>query len=226
MNKNKDRRIHMSLFNNMSGNLLDLFMNNESQEGATSMAQRADVDEKDFGKIIALGLPVLLQAINRNNKDTQGLASFSQALDQHQDLTQYNSFGDLVKNVDTTEGDKILGHVFEGKQGIFDRIADTIGVTPAAVKRVLMLLAPILLKYLSDRKHTNKLDNAGLQKETGNIAEEMTRSVREYGQNRGGSNNSASDSLGNIFDRLTKGQSNNQADKPDSLLDNLLDFFR
>lgn len=215
----------MSIFDNIGGNLLDLFINNERREDTTSMAQRADVDEKDFGKIIALGLPILLQAINRNNKDTQGLASFSQALDQHQDARQFNSFGELVNQVDTNDGDKILGHVFNNEQGIFDRIANTLGVTPGAVKRVLMLLAPIVLKYLADRKHSNKLDNAGVQQETGNIAEQMTRSVREYGQNRG-NNDSASDALGNIFDSITKGQATNTVDKKDGFFDSILDFFR
>ncbi|MGO4928361.1 DUF937 domain-containing protein [Fundicoccus sp. Sow4_F4] len=215
----------MSIFDNIGGNLLDLFMNYERREDTASMAQRAEVDEKDFGKIIALGLPILLQAINRNNNDTQGLASFSQALDQHQDVKQYNSFGELVNKVDTNDGDRILGHVFDDQQGIFERIATTLGVTPGAVKRVLMLLAPIVLKYLADRKQTNRLDNAGVQKETGNIAEQMARSVREYGQNSG-NNNSASDALGNIFDGLTQGQSNNTVDKKDGFLDSILDFFR
>lgn len=215
----------MSIFDNIGGNLLDLFINNERREDTASMAQRADVDERDFGKIIALGLPILLQAINRNNKDTQGLASFSQALDQHQDTRQFNSFGELVNQVDTNDGDKILGHVFNNDQGIFDRIANTLGVTPGAVKRVLMLLAPIVLKYLADRKQTNKLDNTGVQQETGNIAEQMTRSVREYGQNRG-NNDSASDALGNIFDSITKGQTTNTVDKKDGFFDSLLDFFR
>lgn len=218
----------MSLFDNIGGNLLDLFMDNERQADTTSMAQRAEVDEQDFGKVLALGLPALLQGINRNNRDPQGLESFSHALDQHQDVNQYNSFGELVNQVDPNEGDKILGHVFNNQQGIYDRISDTSGVNSSSVKRVLTVLAPIVLKYLASRKQTNRLDNFGVQQETGNITDQMTRSIREYGQNRG-SNHSSSDALGSIFDSLTRGQANNTVKKDnesDGILDNILDLFK
>ncbi|MGX7092901.1 DUF937 domain-containing protein [Hutsoniella sourekii] len=170
----------MALFDQI-GSLVDMFTQaNQTQQDSQVLANRAGVDIKDLSKIAALGLPAILQGLNRNNQSQEGLDAFNQALNQHeQDIDRYSSSNDLANQVDEQDGDKILGHVFNDKQSIIDRIADTLGIEPAAVKRVLILLAPIVLKYLADQKRQGQLDADGVQKQTERLARETSQQVEQ-----------------------------------------------
>lgn len=213
----------MGLFDN-AGNLFDLLLQDDQRPETKTLANRADVDISDFSKIAALGLPAILQGINRNNQSDNGLALFNEALNKHQDTKNFHSTDQLTQNVDPHEGEKILGHVFKDKQSIVDRIAGTVGLSPAAVKRVLALLAPVVLKYLADRKNTKQLDKRGVQRETGSIMEQMNHSVRDYGRNTPRQENS-----GGIFGGLF-GNDPHKQDRPDEtndgILEGILDLFK
>ena len=151
----------MGLFDNV-GNLVDLLLQDDQRPETRTLANRAEVDTSDFSKIAALGLPAILQGISRNTQDDVGLDSFNQALNRHQDVGNYQSIDQLTQAVDSQDGDKILGHVFNNKQSLFDRISKSAGVSNSSVQRVLTLLAPIVLKYLADRKNTHQLDKRGV----------------------------------------------------------------
>ena len=161
----------MALFDQL-GNIVDLFtQNGQSQQESEVLANRAGVDLGDWGKIVALGLPAILQGMNRNNQTQAGLDSFTEALTQHeQDIDQYQNPGELAKRVDEQDGDKILGHVFNDKQSIIDRIADTLNLEPVAVKRALVLLAPMVIKTIADRRRSQNLDAEGVQRQTDQYA--------------------------------------------------------
>ncbi|MGX7106486.1 DUF937 domain-containing protein [Hutsoniella sourekii] len=204
----------MALFDQI-GSLVDMFtQGNQTQQDSQVLANRAGVDIKDLSKIAALGLPAILQGLNRNNQSQEGLDAFNQALNQHeQDIDRYSSSNDLANKVDEQDGDKILGHVFNDKQSIIDRIADTLGLEPAAVKRVLILLAPIVLKYLADQKRQGQLDADGVQKQTERLARQTSQQVEQdssileqiFGSNPAKQTTNDSQSgglLGSIFDLI------------------------
>lgn len=183
----------MGLFDQF--NPLDLLLN-DNQQATGNLADKAGLDRADFGKIATMGLPLILSQINRNNQSQEGLESFNNALKQHEDVNNYQSFDELTRQVDTEDGDKILGHVFQDKDTLIERIANTLGLTPAAVKRALVVIAPLILKYLAERKSNQNLDREGVQRETQSTIDRMNDSLRQKGQ----------ESLGN-----------------DGLLDSLLD---
>lgn len=56
----------MGLFDNV-GTLLDLFVDNDQAAEKETLAKRADVSKSDFGKVAAVGLPAILQALQRNS---------------------------------------------------------------------------------------------------------------------------------------------------------------
>lgn len=172
----------MGLFDNFS-NVLDLVVQGQNTSSSNTLAKRADVSVSDFGKVAAIGVPAILQAIQRNAQDDTGLDALNQALNKHQDVEQYQSVDQLSQSIDPQDGDKVLGHVFNDKQSIIDRIADTVGISPAAVKRILVLLAPLVLKYLADRRKAKNLDKEGLQQETRSAAENVTRSIQPDSNN-------------------------------------------
>lgn len=222
----------MGLFDNI--NLMDLIMSGKSQPANQNLAKKADLGTNDFSKIASVGLPLILNAINRNTRTDEGLDSFDRALNKHQDIQNYQSIDELTQNVDLDDGNKILGHLFQSKQeeqGLIDRIADMFGMTPSAVKRALIVIAPMILKYMADQKQSKKLDRRGLQNETSNTVEKLNTSLRNYGSNRQASDrDKQSDSL---FDSLlagvkkTQGQSKSpQNNQSEGLLGNILDIFR
>ncbi|MBG9982063.1 DUF937 domain-containing protein [Aerococcaceae bacterium DSM 111020] len=173
----------MGLFDNT--NLLDMFLPTAGTDTNQQLAQKSGLDLGDFSKIAAVGLPAILNAIQRNNGREGGLNSFDNALTQHQqDLNQYDSADALAQNVDPNDGEKILGHVFDNQQSVFERIGNALNLSPDAVKRALIIIAPVVLKYLADRKNTNSLDQQGVEHETANTVNDLNQSIQNYGQQR------------------------------------------
>lgn len=197
--------------------LIDLFLGSNSQE--QQLAQRANVSSSDFTKVAALGLPIILKQINRNTQNDAGLGSLVDALTKHQDVGQYQTPEEMTRHVDPQDGDKILGHVFENKQqeeNIYQKIGNMIGIDEAAVKRVMILLAPIVLKYLADRQRNQNLDGRGVQRET-NVAVEQLDDHLQKQQQEGGI-------FGDVLGNILKG-SPAPKQQSGSIVGNILDYF-
>jgi len=211
----------MALFNNI-GNLMDILMKPDQHEEGKNLADQAGVDANNFSKIASIGLPLILQGMNRNNQDPKGLESFNQALNQHQERNNYDSLSRLTQNVDRQEGDKILGHVFSNeKDEVSNSLADRLGLDAGTVNKALAVLAPIALKYLADRKKEQNLDAQGIQQETQKLTREAAMQAKDYNQNQLSDSNGL---LGELFDNLTG--STNKQKKDDGLLGNLFDVFK
>lgn len=211
----------MSLFNNI-GSLMSTLMQPEQNEESQNLAKKAGIDTNDFAKIASIGLPLILQGMNRNNESQQGLDSLNQALNQHQERNNYDSFNQFSKNVDSQDGDKIVGHVFNAeKEDVNNSLADRLNVSPDTVRKTLAILAPIAIKYLADQKRQKNLDAQGVQRETQKLTREAAMQARDYNQNE----QAGSDGLlGNLFGGLTNSTDNQKND--DGLLGSLFDFFK
>lgn len=213
----------MALLNDL-GSLVGMFMQPDQQDNK-QLANRAGVDSGDFSKIAALGLPLLLQGINKNNQSKEGLASFNQALNQHQTRSNYDSLGQYAQNIDTNDGEKIVNHVFNNQGDVNSGLADRLGVSPQTVQRTLAVLAPLVLKYLADRKKEQNLDPQAVQNETQNATTQVAQQVREYNksdtQNKG--------LLGDLFSSFTNDNKTNTKDTKENdsgLLGDLFDLFK
>ncbi|MGX7108460.1 DUF937 domain-containing protein [Facklamia miroungae] len=214
----------MGLFD--SFNPLDILLQGSQSQSNKNLANKAGLDMGDFGKIATIGLPIILSAINKNTQTPEGLDSFDNALAKHEDVKDYNSVDQLTENLDPEDGEKILGHVFEDKQTIIGRIASTLGMSEDAVKRALIVVAPLILKYMADRKKANQLDKEGLQRETSQTVEKVNSSLRERGV--------APTSGGNLIDMILgdqaaedgKNQPEEQPNMKDNILGGILDLFK
>ena len=212
----------MALFNDL-GSLAGLFMQPNKTENK-QLANRAGVDTNDFSKIATLALPLLLQGINKNNQSKEGLESFNQALTQHQTRNNYDSLDQFAQNVDTNDGDKIVNHVFSNNQSstVTSGLADRLGVIPQTVQRTLAVLAPLVLKYLADRKRENNLDAQAVQNETQNATTQVAKQVRDLNTTDGGSGGL----LGGLLGGLMSNDDTNKDNKDQGLLGDLFDLFK
>ena len=144
----------------MSG-LLDGIMDQLSSSGGTGqIAQALGADESAMGPLIAAALPAIIGGMANNAKQPGGAASLSNALNDHDDSV----FGDLSSILGGGgPGDAILGHVLGPKRApVEQELAGKQGVDLSLITKLLPLLAPLVMGYLSKQKKTQGLDDAGL----------------------------------------------------------------
>jgi len=210
----------MALLNNMSS-LIGMLMQPDQNEESKQLANRAGVDTNDFAKIASIGLPLLLQGINRNNQSQTGLESFNQALNQHQTRNNYDSLNQFAQNVDVDDGGKIVNHVLSGNQeNVNASLSNRLGVSPQTVQRTLAVLAPLVLKYLADQKQKNNLGPTEIKNETQNATQEVAQQVRNYNQ----TDQSSGGLLGSLLNSFGNNDQTNEKD--DGLLGDLFNLFK
>ena len=99
----------------------------------------------------AQALPALLHGLAANAEDEAGASSIEQALGQHEPLRGTVDLG----QVDTGDGEKIVGHVFGGNtDAVVSQLAgapQAAGLSPDLTRKLLALLAPLVLSYLTGK---------------------------------------------------------------------------
>lgn len=110
-------------------------------------------DRQTAQKAVEAAVPTLLAGMQNNAQGSDGAASLESALSQHQDGLLEG--GVDVAQVDTADGEKIVSHVFGGQQDqVASQLAGTSqlgGVGGDLIKRLLPILAPIVLSYLANK---------------------------------------------------------------------------
>jgi len=102
---------------------------------------------------VEAAVPTLLAGMQNNAQASDGAASLESALGQHQDGLLEG--GVDVSQVDTADGEKIVTHVFGGQQDqVASQLAGTSqlgGVGGDLIKKLLPILAPIVMSYLAKK---------------------------------------------------------------------------
>ena len=116
------------------------------------LAAQLGADPQDVVAAAQAALPALLGGLQANAADPAGASSLLDALDQHD-----NSLGSLedgstvsLSQVNTADGAKISAHVFGDQQDqVVQALGGLNGVSGDLVKRLIPILAPIVLSYLA-----------------------------------------------------------------------------
>lgn len=115
------------------------------------LAGQVGSDQQTTESAVRQVLPALLGGLQANAQDPAGAASLAGALGQHSpDLVEG---GVDLGQVDQAEGSKIVSNIFGGQS---DQVAQTLGGSlggdqTGLVQKLLPLLAPIVLSYLTKR---------------------------------------------------------------------------
>lgn len=124
-------------------------------------------------KVAKLGLPTMLEQLNRNTKDKEGKLALTNALDQHKDDNVDDITG-FLKGVDTKDGAKILEHVFSNKnQRVQSTLSKQSGMKTSQVSGIMAMLAPMVLGILGNQKKSQNLDADGVS----NMISQVTNSM-------------------------------------------------
>lgn len=118
------------------------------------IAGRLGVDTDTARNAISVSLPALVGGMQANAQDPSGAASLASALGQHDnDLLDSLATGGLdVGQVDTADGQNIVGHVFGDNQPqVVSQLAGASGAGSGLIAKLLPMLAPIVMSYLAKR---------------------------------------------------------------------------
>ncbi len=140
--------------------LLDGVMEQLGSTGTDQIANSLGVDADAMGGLLSAALPAIVGGMANNAQKPDGAASLAAALDQHDDSV-FGNLGSLVGG--GGDGDKILGHVLGQRRGAVEQqLAGTTGMDVSVVTKLLPMLAPLVMGYLSSQKKAENLDEKNL----------------------------------------------------------------
>jgi hypothetical protein len=109
------------------------------------IAAQVGEDPKAVEDAAAAAIPALLGGLDANATDPAGAASLLEAIGQHADKSTDPA------DIDPADGEKAAAHIFGGNQEqVVNQLAGT-GVSSTLVKKLLPILAPIVLSWLASR---------------------------------------------------------------------------
>ncbi|GEL22736.1 hypothetical protein PSU4_16900 [Pseudonocardia sulfidoxydans NBRC 16205] len=134
-----------------------------SQIPLSDLAAQLGTDEATAEQATRQALPALLGGIQANTDDPGGAASFAKAVDQHS--SSLLDGGVNLNDVDTNDGEKIVGHVFGSNQ---DQVINQLSIpglgggnAGGLMSKLLPLLAPIVMSYLAKKLGGSAAGGAG-----------------------------------------------------------------
>ena len=117
------------------------------------IAAMLGTDRQTAQAAVEAAVPTLLAGLHNNAQAPEGAASLESALGQHRDGLVDG--GVDAAQVDTADGEKIVNHVFGGQQDqVANQLAGTAqlgGMGGDLVRKLLPLLAPIVMSYLANK---------------------------------------------------------------------------
>ncbi|MEM9131097.1 MAG: DUF937 domain-containing protein [Actinomycetota bacterium] len=141
--------------------LLDGIMEQLGPGGLAQLSQGLGADESAVSAAVAAALPAILGGMANNTRSSEGANSLSNAVDDHSP-TIFDQLGGLLGS-GGGDGAKILGHVLGQRQPYVEQgVARSSGVSLDLVMKLLPILAPLVMGYLSKQKQDNGLDAGGL----------------------------------------------------------------
>ena len=167
-------------------NILSSLAGNDT---VNEISKKFNIDTNKVSSVITSALPTLIGAMQKNASTESGAAALAKALGDH--AGNANSMISNLKNVDLTDGSKILGKILgSNASSIFDKIGKQTGTTSGQVNNILSSIAPALMNMLGKLKGNNTGNNA-LGALLGNVL-------------GGGASSNAGGGLGNILGGLGK----------------------
>jgi len=133
----------------------------------SQLAAQVGASEAETEQAIRQALPALVGGMKVNADDPEGARSLAGALREHESDAVVDG-GVNLDRVDPQEGQKIVGHVFGGQT---DTVVNQLGgmgnVSGDLVKKLLPILAPIVLSWLAKQFGQKAPTGAGAQEQGG-----------------------------------------------------------
>lgn len=150
--------------------LQDLLGPRQGSEAVDQISQNVDAEPSMVNSAIQAALPKILGGLANNAATPEGAESLNNALDQDHDgslLGNLGGLGSLIFGQEATprqaDAGGILGHIFGDRQGqVAQEVSQQSGLNTGQVAQILMMLAPIVMSYLGQKKHAENVGPDGL----------------------------------------------------------------
>ncbi|MFC3192988.1 DUF937 domain-containing protein [Marinicella sediminis] len=145
--------------------ILDLIKNNIGQSAVEQVSKQVGGNQAATQQAIAVAIPMLLSALQKNSRSQSGAESLARALERdHQGGILDNLGAVLGQSSTQSMGEKILGHVLGGRQNnVSSQLGKATGLGSQDVTKILANLAPVVLGAVGKAKQQNNLGVSGLQ---------------------------------------------------------------
>lgn len=147
--------------------MMDIFnMLGGMGQAGQQVSQQLGTDPNQTEAALEAAVPLLLGALTRNAQSPEGAAALSSALNDHTGDTLDQFQQGQMPNLQ--DGMKILGHVFGNQQNAaVNAVSQRAGISPQLAMQILMMVAPLILNYLSRQR--SQAGNAGVNAGAGGI---------------------------------------------------------
>ena len=123
---------------------------------------------------VAVALPAILSAVNKNANNNEKAEGLNKALSQH-DGSVLNNLGSYLQNPDLKDGAGILNHLFgNNTQNVANAVSQSSGLDTQGSMKILQTVAPLVLGALGQQKRENNLDVKEIGNLTSNLAANFT----------------------------------------------------
>lgn len=153
--------------------LQDLLGQEQGTQAVEEISQNVGAEPSAVNTAIQAALPMILGGLANNASSPQGAESLNTALDRDHHggiLQNLGGLGSMIfggqeaappeRRVD---GGGILGHIFGNSQGqVAQEVSNKSGLSISQVAPILMMLAPIVMSYLGQKKQQEGVGADGL----------------------------------------------------------------
>ena len=156
--------------------LLGTIMKQLDGKALSDLASGIGVNEGQAKNAVMAALPMLLSGLQRNASNPEGAQALDRALERDHDGGILGQLGGLLGSGGSSEGQKILGHIFGGRtQRVEQGVSSVAGIDMASAGKLLSTLAPMVMGSLGQTKRETGLGANDL----GALLQREERAVRE-----------------------------------------------
>jgi hypothetical protein len=176
----------------------------------SELSQALGADEGQARSALAMGLPTILAALQRNASRPGGAEALAQALDRDHDGSVLGDLASVLKGGRQTDGEGILRHALgDRRSSVEEAVSSQSGLGKDQVSKLMAMLAPLVMGQLGKARRSGGGDAGGLA----DLLQRETAAVTANGPDLGGlaslldrdGDGSIADDLGGIAKGLLGG---------------------
>ena len=143
--------------------IVDMLMGQLGGEALKQISGQIGADENKTQGAMAMALPLIMGALSKNASQSGGADSLSRALDKDHDGSILDNLSGFLGSSEAGPGDGILKHVLGGRrERVESGLSKSSGLDSAAIGKLLVTLAPVVLGALGRRKREQGMDSNAL----------------------------------------------------------------
>lgn len=138
--------------------MLENVINSLINDQVGKLAEKNGIDPVLAKSIASKVLPTIIWSIGKNTEDTSSAEKLLAAASEHNEET--------IDDVDTTDGMKILWHLFGDKKAtVTNQVATDTWASTEDTDKIMSTLAPLVMAYINKQQQSWQVDATNINKQ-------------------------------------------------------------